>query len=57
MNIMDKQLQNFLKNKREPSDVCIHGKDEWCQNCINHGEYFDFREAGLGHGTFFTNKK
>ena len=54
---MNKDFEQFLKNKPEPKDpnACDHDENHWCQNCINFGQFVDLREQGLGHGFIHIN--
>ena len=52
---MNKQFEDFLKNKQEKPQGCDHDETIWCSYCINQGTKVDWREQGLGQGTIFTN--
>ena len=52
---MNKQFEDFLKNKQEKPQGCDHDETIWCSDCINQGTKVDWRGQGLGQGTIFTN--
>jgi len=55
---MKEKNPNCYKRKEENEtdiNVCNHGKDMWCQNCLKVPEKIDLRKQGLGQGFIISN--
>lgn len=53
---MNQAFKNFLDTRKNPDD-CEHGKEWWCNKCVNTGTYVDLRNERYGHGFILTNFK
>lgn len=57
-----KSLQSYLSGRKKNPPMkkfseCNHGKDYWCNNCVNFGQDVEVTlpNGDISKGTIFTN--